>query len=69
MIDPYDIEQLSAVADPVHPELVSAFFHVLPVINRIAPTLSGGAEIVRRYSCDKDRPSIGVQKEVIFTSR
>ena len=68
MIDPYDIEQLSAVADPVHPELVSAFFHVLPVINRIAPTLSGSTEIIRRDSRNKHRSPICVQEKIIFSA-
>ena len=65
VIDADDIEQLIAVADPVHPELIAVLFQIVPVIDRIAPPLSGGAEIIRRHAGDEDRSSVRIQKEVV----
>ena len=65
MIDTDDVEQLIAVADPVHPELIAVFLQVVPVIDGVAPPLSGGAEIIRRHAGDEDRPSVRIQQEIV----
>ena len=68
MIDSDDIKQFIAVTDSVYPELIILFFHMFPVVNRISPSLTCRAEIVWWYSCNKDRTSVCVQKEIILTA-
>ena len=68
MVDPYNIKQFVAIADPVHPESVILFLHMLPVIDRISPSLPCSTEIIRRYSGDEDRTSICIKKKVIFST-
>ena len=65
MIDPNNIKQLRAVTDPIHPELISILLQIIPVIDGIPPSLPGRAEVIRRNSGDKDRPSVRVQQKVL----
>ena len=67
MVYPDDIEQLAAVIQPVKPEFKTVLLHVIPVVDRISPSLTGCTEIIRRYSCDEGRLSIGSKKEVFLT--
>ena len=67
MINTDHIKQSAAVPDPVKPELIIIFFEIIPVINGISPSLSCGAEIVRRNSCNKDGTAVCIQKEVVLT--
>ena len=64
MINTDHIKQFAAVSDPVNPELIIILFEIIPVINRISPSLTCDAEIVRGNSCNKNRASVCIQKEV-----
>ena len=68
MVDAHNVKKLSAVADPVQPELIVLLLHVVPVVDGIAPSLSCLAEIVRRNACYEDGTSVRVQKEIVLSS-
>ena len=68
MIDPDDIKKLLVVTNAVDPKLVFVIFQVVPVIDWIAPSLPGGAEIIRRHSGDENRPAVCIQEEIVLST-
>ena len=53
MIDANNIKLLFCPSQAFDPKAVAILFHPSPMINRIAPTLTGPAEIIRRYTGHK----------------
>ena len=51
MVDAHHIVELEAVCDPFDPPLVSGLFMIVPVIERVAPELSGCGKCIRRAAC------------------
>lgn len=65
MVDADDVEKFLIVADALHPEGKPVLLHLVPVVDGVAPPLAGGAEIVRRYPCDKGGASVLVQQKIL----
>src|SRR3974390_2560464 len=59
--DRVDVSQQSAQAGDA--PAVTGTTKVGPVINRVAPELTPGGEVVRRHTGDKPRPVVRVQQE------
>jgi len=53
VVDAYGVKQLKARAKAIHPPTVAVFFHLYPVIKRVAPLLAELAEIIQRHARHK----------------
>src|SRR5579872_7628270 len=65
MIEPDVVTVLRGPAQTLNPPRISAAFHHIPTIERIAPTLPGLAEEIRRHSGDDLRFKLFTQPEKI----
>ena len=63
MIDPHHIEEIEAAAHPRDPPAVARLFMIIPVIDRIAPELTGRREAVRRAARDLLRLALLIELE------
>ena len=50
VVDAHGVKQLKARAEAIHPPTVAVFFHLCPVIKRVAPLLAELAEIIRWHA-------------------
>ena len=63
MVDPYAVYHLELALDPADPPCVACFLMLSPVIQGIAPQLSGLREIIGRDAGHFGRISFGIQTE------
>src|SRR6185369_7088458 len=68
VIEANDVAVLRGPAQAFDPPVITLLGHRLPVVERIAPALAGGAECVRRHTGDDFWLQILVQS-IKFTSR
>ena len=61
MIEPHYVHLFEARDKPVQPPAIAALLQRFPIVERIAPELAGGAEIVRRHSGDDGRLAMLVE--------
>ena len=66
MVDPQVIGQSQLTADTVDPPFVTGCFVVIPVIERVAPQLSGSTEIIWRYSGYAGRVALRIELEQLL---
>ena len=66
MVQPHHVDLLEQVGQPVLPPAVAAVGHGFPVVERVAPALAGGAEVVGRHAGHHGRPAGGVQHEQVL---
>ena len=66
MVNTHIVNLIQLVADAFHPPAVAVLFMCFPVIERIAPQLSGGAEIIGRHAGHLQRVAPGVQTEHVL---
>ncbi len=63
VIDPDDVIQLCQILNPSQPPVIPGVFVIVPVIQRVAPQLSIGAESIRRTAGHSDRLPVFIQLE------
>ena len=68
MVETHHVEHLERCPHALNPPTKTISQHPLPVVERITPELSGGAEIVRRYAGHNNRPPIRLELELIRIS-
>src|SRR6185503_6555923 len=66
VVDAYAVGELQAAAQAVDPPRVTVGRHALPAVERVAPALAGGAEVVRRHAGDVERPAALVEVEQLL---
>src|ERR1043166_1787477 len=65
VIDARHVHNLQNRAHPFDPPLETIFQHSFPAVERIAPELSGRAEIIRRDAGDNGRNTITIKLELL----
>ena len=63
MVNTNDVEQVCVLLESPNPPCVAGLFVCLPVINRIAPQLTGRGIVIGRYACDLFGLKISVHLE------
>jgi hypothetical protein len=63
MVKPDHIISCKGSFNTVYPPPVSLFFQQFPVVNRIAPILPVGGEIIRRNASDRDEVAVCIRIE------
>ncbi len=63
MVDAHHIHELQQFLQPQFPPGIAILTHSFPVILRVAPKLSRGAEIIWRYASHRVRRPILIQIE------
>ncbi len=63
VVDADEIHQLEDAAQPAQPPAEAVGGMGLPAVQRVAPALAGGAEVVGRHAGDGDRPAVAVELE------
>ena len=66
MVDPDQVDQFEQMSEARDPPAVAVAGHGFPVVQRIAPELTRGAEIVRRYTGHHDRLTSLVEFEQVL---
>src|SRR5216683_1187288 len=65
VIDAGDVDDLQAGPHALNPPAKTVLQHPLPVVERITPELSSGAEIIRRYAGHDYRPAVSIELELV----
>ena len=65
MVYAYDVVEVLRVLDAAYPPAIAVGFHMLPVVEGIAPELAVGREIVRRHARHSRRHIALVQQEAL----
>src|SRR5262245_45613717 len=65
MIEPEDVDCGERMAESFYPPAITALFHHVPAVNRIAPQLARLAEIIRRDARDKRRGAFIIEVEEV----
>ena len=63
MIDAHEIETRELRAHASQPPAEAATLHRVPVVQRVAPELTVGVEVVRRYTGDGERLAVRIERE------
>jgi hypothetical protein len=63
MIDSHDIAELHRLSHPLDPPAIALGGVCRPAVERIAPALSGGTEVVRRYAGHDAGTTVGIEIE------
>ena len=63
MINAQRVQDFQLILDTFDPPGESVCLMNLPVVERVAPELSGGRKIIRRYACDSQRISGSIKLE------
>src|SRR5437879_13796592 len=66
MIDAHQVDQLEQMAEAFDPPLIARGGHGIPLVQRVAPQLTGGAEIVRWYAGRNERKPALVELEQVL---
>ena len=61
MVDSDHIKKLCCLLKSLNPPVELVFLHLLPVIDGIAPKLSGFGKSIRGASCNNHRIKVGVK--------
>mmetsp|Transcript_47250 Transcript_47250/g.117953 ORF Transcript_47250/g.117953 Transcript_47250/m.117953 type:complete len:410 (-) Transcript_47250:32-1261(-) len=66
VVDADEVDQLHGRAESVHPPLEPVALRLCPVVDRVSPELSSGAEVVWRHARHAQRlPGLGVEVELL----
>ena len=65
VVDPNDVIQVKAIAQPVHPPRIAGLFVIVPAVKGIAPELPGRGEGIRGTAGDLCRLAVLIQLEKI----
>ena len=68
MVDPGNVEHLKIKPNPLRPPLKTAIPHLLPIVNRASPKLSGAAERIRRNSGHDGRRTLVVELKLVLVA-
>ncbi len=66
VVDAHEVGELEAAAQAVDPPAVAVLRHAVPAVERVAPALAGGAEVVGRHAGDVARPAALVEVEQLL---
>ena len=63
MVEPHRVEARERLLEATAPPRVPVALHARPSIERVAPALAGGAEVVGGHACDGVRHAVGIEIE------
>ena len=63
VVDTGDVIKLGRSLDALKPPLVVGLLEIIPVVERIAPELTGSREIIRRTACHRDGIAVVIELE------
>ena len=63
VVDAQQVVDAQGMAHPLDPPCISSLFMIRPVIQRVAPQLTVGGEIIRRAACHTGKTALGIQLE------